>query len=236
VYRNHVFPTLLLVFSIMSGCAWLERNAQKQAIEAQQLLHQARDARKAENVLRADQLLRDAVAANPKDADAHLELANLLSEQGRTDEALEHLNFAARLEPEDTAVWVRIASSRQSRGEFALMEEPLENALTIEPTNVEALWLGAQLEHHRSRFDSALVFCHRILMIEPNHLQAEMLMANLHIAENHPEQAAPLLREIRSRPIITPADLQKAEWSLGVAYGMERRWICLLYTSPSPRD
>ena len=223
---NPVRATLaaLLASAALTGCAWLERNAQRQAMEAQQLVQQARDARDGENFDRANQLLSDAVAANPKDADAQKELADLLLQEGRVDDAIEHLKFAARLEPEDTSAWVSIARVYQSRRNFDAMEEPLENALTIEPTNVEGLWLGAQLEKHRSRNESALEFCHRLMLVDPTHVEAELMMATIHIDQDHPEQAAPLLRDIRSRPTVSSELATDAEWELGIAYGMQRRW------------
>jgi tetratricopeptide (TPR) repeat protein len=90
------------------------------------------------NLLRAERLLRRAVAVEPRDADARLALANVLldpsqASPARIDEALQHLDRGMRSAPGDVAMrsqqaWAMYLSGRHDEAaavwEAILAEEP----------------------------------------------------------------------------------------------------------------
>lgn len=206
------------------GCAWLEVNAQKQALEAQDLVQRGRQARDQEQMDRASELLTGAVSANPKDSDAHRELAIVLHQQDRSDEALEHLRFATELEPQDVLNWVSLAEILKDRGEFNRMQQPLAVALSIDPMNLKALWLSAELAERHQRDQQALELCLRIRSLAPNHVDASLLMADIYLKRRQSDRAAPLLRHLLERGTLDSVVAAESQWKLGVAYGVDRRW------------
>lgn len=213
-----------LFFGIGSGCAYLESNARKQAVEAQQLVQEAREAHSQQDANRATQLLSEAIALNPRDADAHRELARSLATLGRAEDSIQQLRFAAELEPDDPIVWIQLSELYLQQKNYQLADEAIQKALSVEPANVEALWTAAQIEEARDRKQQAIQYCHRIFAIEPRHVPASLLTARMHIANYEPDRAGPLLRQVAEIRSLPPDQLAESEWQLGIAYGQQRRW------------
>jgi Flp pilus assembly protein TadD len=71
---------------------------------------------------------RAALGLDPSSADAHLHMGIALGEQGLLDEAIAHLETAARLAPEDPVVHVNLAQAYRLSGQATRAEEEMRRA------------------------------------------------------------------------------------------------------------
>ncbi len=69
--------------------------------------------------------LEQAVALSPTYASARMSLGKLYLMDGRTDDAIVHLNVARELEPKNSAVYSNLAAAYRKRGDTARAEEML---------------------------------------------------------------------------------------------------------------
>ena len=88
------------------------QQAQAKLAEAQKLLA-------AGDAITATARLREAVALDPTNAEAHRQLAQLLLESGARQTAIEELRAVTRLEPNDKDAWRQLAEAQFAEGLYA---------------------------------------------------------------------------------------------------------------------
>jgi protein O-mannosyl-transferase len=156
-FQYHAAPALLALFAAGAtlAAARLGPRARRLAPAAALALLAALGAltfRQAHAYRDLDTLYRDVLAKNDGAWNAHLNLANSLSSQGRNAEGLPHARAAARLAPEIADAWNTLGgllflNAAASPGEGRpLLEESIaafERAVAIEPGHVDALANGA---------------------------------------------------------------------------------------------
>ena len=118
------------------------------------------------NLLRAERLLRRAVAVEPNDADARLALANVLldpsqASQASIDEALQHLDRGLRLAPDDVAMRSQRAWAMYLRGRHDEAAAAWEAILVEEPEYAPSLLNLGQLHAKAGRHTPALDYFRR---------------------------------------------------------------------------
>ena len=156
-FQYHAAPALLALFAAGAtrAAGRLGPRAQRLAPAAALVLLTVLGAlafRQAHAYRDLDTLYRDVLAKNDGAWNAHLNLANSLSSQGRNTEALPHARASARLAPEIADAWNTLggvlflnaaASAAEGR---ALLDESIaafERAVALEPAHADALANGA---------------------------------------------------------------------------------------------
>src|SRR5205085_9228143 len=89
-----------------------QQQAQAKVTEAQGLLS-------AGDPVGATARLREAIALDPTNAEAHRQLAQLLLESGARQTAIEELRAVTRLEPNDKDAWRQLAAAQFAEGAYA---------------------------------------------------------------------------------------------------------------------
>ena len=160
--------------------------------EAQRLLREGR-AGEAEAAFRR---ILDLIARLPKvdtathlKAEAHKGLGLALQRQGRVAKALEHFRQALALNPQDEAVYRRLAEGLLELGQYENAERTARAALRWEPERTEAyLDLSAALRG-QGRFEAALEAARQALAREPDRAEGHLALAHSLLALRRLAQA-----------------------------------------------
>ena len=169
-------------------------------------------------------LFEEALEETPNDPHLHRELARLLLCQQQFHAAVEHLEQAVEHNPDDVEANVELAKLYIEHQLPQAAVERLDSALQNDPKHTTALLLRAKLAEHLHDPQTAIETYHRLLCCDPNHVEARVRIARLQLEENQPNLAAPLLRSVCQCSRANCNEIADARWSLGVAYGQERRW------------
>lgn len=101
-----------------------KQQAQAKLAEAQRLLS-------AGDMVGATARLREALALDPENVEAHRQLAQLLLESGAHQTAIEELRAITRLEPNDTVAWRQLAAAQFAAGLYADAAESYRTLTSI---------------------------------------------------------------------------------------------------------
>lgn len=224
MFRRTFGTTALLLLIPVSGCAWLQRSSTHQAVKCQELRDQAQQAERSGDLSEAILLLSQAVQINPRDAEAHQRLGQLMFAQGRHAEAVPHLKYAASLSPDDAVGWIRLARAQRKCRASGVAAESLDLALKLEPQNVNALLMSAALEQQLSGDQAAMELYHRVLAVDPQCTEALSQLAQIHLQERQADLATPILRSLLQKSDLSPTATSETRWRLGIAYGAQKRW------------
>ena len=155
-------------------------------------------------------LYRRTIADNPSAWNAQLNLANLLSSEGRNVEALPFARDAVRFAPQiadahNTLGGVLFLSAPASgAGRPAQLAEAIdafERALVLDPDHVDALYNGALALRAAGRYEEASRFYVRILAIQPGAVDALVgLGVSLALQGRLDEAEVPLRDALRRAP------------------------------------
>lgn len=137
----------------------------------------------------AQKLFAKAVQQCPADAEAHRLYAESLWKHGRQDEALFEMSEAVRLSDGEPQPLLRYAEMRFERREFAVAIDAAERALDQDPQSAEAWALRAKLWQSQGDLAQATADFHQALRYEPNRRDALAGLAEIHRANNEPQQA-----------------------------------------------
>lgn len=120
--------------------------------------------------------LRRAVELDDQLVEAHLNLANLLRQQGRLDEAAHFANLAVQSDADYTEAWVFLGGLYQSRGMLAEAIAANERALRLDP-GLTALWLQqGTLALQYGQFQSAVQCYRQVVAQTPENAEAHNLL------------------------------------------------------------
>ncbi|MGZ3240992.1 MAG: tetratricopeptide repeat protein, partial [Burkholderiaceae bacterium] len=153
----------------------------------------------------AEENYRHALSANPHFADAHCNLAYLLYEKGRYDEAAGYFRQALATEPSHFDSLAGLAHATAESGDYAASADALKKALAIQPSDAD-LWndLGnamLALENHQAA-DAAYL---NALKLQPDSCLAHYNYANFLLQQNRIDEAA---RHYRSALTIEPEHIE----------------------------
>jgi len=118
--------------------------------------------------------LREALEIAPAFADAHLNLANLLLETGRIDDAALSYGQAVELAPENGAVYYGMAMLEMRRGDQASAIEALKTALRFAPALLPARVNLANLLLHTGQHAEAVSHLEEAVAHAPNNFDAQL--------------------------------------------------------------
>jgi tetratricopeptide (TPR) repeat protein len=154
---------------------------------AQQLTVEGRNAEAAEAYLRA-------VAKDDQSAYLHRKAAVALAQQNRLEEALEHAQRAAELDPEDDASRIFLGQLYRIRREVPQAEETLRDDAG-EPVSPDAAFLLYQIYMDGGRFEDGLDIARWLVENEPDGLRGRVAEANAYQRMERPADAERALRQ-----------------------------------------
>ena len=128
-----------------------------------------------------EQELRDRIEEDPEDYSAHSQLAVLLGNTGRVDEAIRHYETALEGDPEDVSLRLSFARTLQQRQYDLDAEIQLERVLDEDENNVEAMYMLAEIKERSQppEHDAAKELYQRVVDTDPDSFYAEMAQERL---------------------------------------------------------
>jgi len=142
----------------------------------------------------ANDLYREALAADSDYLDAQLSAAELFTKKYQYADAAEFLEAALKLNPNSARVYLDLARNKRNDGGEEV-NAALNRALTINPNYVEALSLRAALALEAGQFEAASADVDKALKINAHSLEAHSLRASMYYLQDRdfePEVAATL--------------------------------------------
>lgn len=123
-----------------------------------------------------EQELRDRIEDDPEDYSAHSQLAVLLGNTGRVDEAIPHYEQALQGDSDDLALRLSFARMLEQRGYDLDAEVQLERVLEEDEENVEAVFMLAEIKDRSTSAsnEEAEELYQRVIDLDPDSFYAEM--------------------------------------------------------------
>ena len=118
------------------------------------------------------ELVETILAENPRNADALRIRAGLALIENRPDDAIVDFRVLVRDDPESIVNHYGLARAFLQKGDFALAEEAMRDAVRAEPNNLDARIQLAQYLGRRGRPDDAEELIQTVLIREPNNYTA----------------------------------------------------------------
>lgn len=206
------------------GCAAIQQRMSRRSEKCGALCEQAREARAQGWPDQAELLLDEALRHRPKDVETRRQLAEMLWEAGRRDEALTELSELVQLHPHDAKLRSLQATLLWNNQNAVAAARAAEVALRLDPQSIDALFVKARADAARGDYAEALASYVRLLQLAPDRLDARFELAEVHIQRGHPDQACPLLRDALPTAPAPCEQRAEAEWRLGLAYAAAERW------------
>ncbi len=134
--------------------------------------------------------------AQAPDADArllaliHNELADLAARREDMANAIEHLEKAVHLDPENLTPLKNLADLKMASGDIQRALHLYQRVLELDPQDVDALTALANLSFNLERFDDAEFFCQEIVKHDPENERAQALLAEIRMTRFLSEESA----------------------------------------------
>jgi tetratricopeptide (TPR) repeat protein len=157
---------------------------------------------------KAEELLAKAVNACPVDAEARRRYAEALWRRGAQKEAIAQLEAAARVTPDDAALWTRMAEMQLAAGQVELAGQTAERALELD-TKLPGAWaIRGGVRRATGKPQEALADYLRALGYTPNDRAMLREVAEIYRDLNQPERALQNLQSLAETysPGEEPAD------------------------------
>ena len=169
----------------------------------------------------AANLYRRAVAADPKSFEAHLSLGLLLARQGKEEDARPELIAATELDPGQVGpalkarAWRALAQidkpGPDKPGDATQASNDLLEALKLSPETPADTLLAANLAESADQYDAAEAAYRRLLVADPNSLEAQTGLAHVLILRKQYQDAEAFIRgALEHSPDSPPLNAQLA--------------------------
>jgi tetratricopeptide (TPR) repeat protein len=146
----------------------------------------------------AEEALRAALQAAPGDTSVTIELARLMQQTGRSDEALALLNEAAHKAP-DLSVREELVRAYLSKRDFAVARTTAHELETSYPDAVTPHYLAGLAAQGENKPDDAHKEFERALAMQPHALEVLSALARLELGRGQAEQAIELVKNAAER-------------------------------------
>jgi predicted Zn-dependent protease len=137
----------------------------------------------------ASRVLSETIAIAPRDALLRLEVARLLGEFSRYDEAIGQVRQAIDLAPESAASWLEMARLQLALDRPGPARESAVKAVSLEPDSVEGVGMLALLDLRAQQGDSALRHALDLSARRPADPRAAVLEGDVRMALRQPREA-----------------------------------------------
>jgi predicted CXXCH cytochrome family protein len=148
----------------------------------------------------AQSSFREAIRIQPDYADAHVNLANLLAQNGNPTEALQHFETALKLRPEDAPTRYNYAMTLGRARRFDEAQQQLEECLRLDPKQAEAHLTLGDLLMAKGETTKALLHYRKAVELRPSEGRANLALAAALIATGNPTEARPHLQKAATDP------------------------------------
>jgi len=216
---------LLLVLALLAGCKLpgADGPVSEQLLTSRHFSQQGVAAMERAQWQQAELILGRAVRACPADPEAHRHYAEALWQRGRREEAVSQLAEAARLVPDDAAVYVRLAEMRLEMGQAGAARLAAEQALDLDPKLPSAWAVHGRVMLASGDQHQALADFHRALGHAPNDRQILSSVAELYSQLGQPQRSLLTLQKLTDTypPGEEPPQVL---YLLGVAYSATGRY------------
>ena len=145
---------------------------------------------------RVRELLKKALAINPKNAEAYLELMEYHREYREYDQLDGLVKKALRVGLENAAVYVELAGYYWDGGDFERSAEFLRRALAIDPKNDDAYFNLAEYYFDRGEAEEAVELLKRALAINPENREAYPRLVGYYCDAGQYDQKEELLKRV----------------------------------------
>jgi tetratricopeptide (TPR) repeat protein len=157
-------------------------------------------------------LWRDTLRKNPTAWMAHNNLANLLRDAGRLDEAADHYLQALAVKPDFAMAASNLGIVRKLQGRLDEAAACYEQAIRLDPDYAPALYNLGNLRRDQGRWDEAIAAFCRAIELKPNYAFAHVNLGWMLLMRGQLDQAEAHLRQaLQARP-----DLPEAHLNLGL--------------------
>ncbi len=126
---------------------------------------------------------------NPMDANAAVERATRLKQQGLNEVALAELERAIAINPKLTTAYVEIGEIHRVSGNYAKAEQAYSQAATLEPRNFDAQYFHGLTLQMLNRLNEAVRAYLRALAIRPEDFDANLNLATAYLQLGEPAEA-----------------------------------------------
>jgi tetratricopeptide (TPR) repeat protein len=189
---------LLVACPASCGCRFrsLEGPVPRSLILSRQLSQQGIGAMERGNWARADDLLAQAVKVFPQDADARYHYAEVLWHRGEKLAAVEQLDKALQLAPDDPKLLLRAAQMRIAMGRAEEAGDLIQRGIEADSKNPAAWTLRGRLRRQAGERREALADYHRALGYRPDDRETLLEVAEVYRELNQPLRALATLQSL----------------------------------------
>ncbi len=165
------------------------------SVSSQMFLTTGAQALKAERFDLAEKAFRGAIAVNPENKRAHLNLAVVLAQRGELDAAEESAREALRLDPEYGFAYFNLGTFYETRGNLPEAMDFYRKALEKDPGNLKANFRLANAMMRTGDYQRAARYYRAAVEIAPSFVRARYLESLALIASRRYPDARKVLEE-----------------------------------------
>lgn len=184
-FFNHVF----CVFIIIGTVSCNDKDSKVMYMQQGQQLFQARDYKKAELAF------ANALQHEPENVQVRYQMAEALNKQGNYIAAFESYKAIINQDEKHLMARVRAGQLFLLNGQIAEAENMLQQAIAIQPENIETLVFQANVNLLNNNTDAAIVNTEKALSIDENAAPAILMMANIYTKTGKLNHAIQLLQQ-----------------------------------------
>jgi tetratricopeptide (TPR) repeat protein len=137
----------------------------------------------------AVEMIRQAIAINPKEAAFHTNLGTILQAQGQLDEAVACFERALALKPDWAEVHSNLGNVLQNQGKLEEAAACQERALSFKPDCAEAISNLGNVRQAQGKLDEAVECYQRALAIKPDYVDAHNNLGTALLTQDRIDQA-----------------------------------------------
>jgi tetratricopeptide (TPR) repeat protein len=156
------------------------------------------------------------LSRNPKDIDALLLRANALAFLKDPEGAINEIEEALKVQPNDSRTFVNLGAVRMGSGEATEAEAAFRKAISLEPSSVNAHLAFANFLWSAGRQAEAEQQLKQALSLQPRHLLANRMLGVLYMATERSQEAEQPLKAVAEISQSPAARFQLAEYYLNV--------------------
>jgi tetratricopeptide (TPR) repeat protein len=165
------------------------------------------------------QMIRQAIAINPKEAAYHSNLGTILQAQGKLDDAAACFERALVLKPDWAEVHSNLGNVLQTQGRLDDAAACQERGLALKPGCAEVWSNLGNIRHAQGRIDDAVACYERALAIKPHYVDAHNNLGTSLLSQDRIDEAV----SHYERALVLQPDYAAAHNNLGNALSKQDR-------------
>jgi tetratricopeptide (TPR) repeat protein len=123
-------------------------------------------------------LIERAIALQPKNVEAHSNLARIYAQQGRMEDAISSYARVTELRPADAAAWSALGVALRTVGRNDSALAAVEKSIRLNPKIADTHTEAGKLHRAAGRIDQAIESHHRATALDPAHADARNSLGN----------------------------------------------------------